>query len=329
MRNMGIFVVLFEKRVDLQYGVWQTGDKKKKGGLDMSFKHEPIPAAAEAAGMTKLVFAEDFESDKAIDFSGEGKEGYSFYADRPYNLPTCTREECQMRDSVLYFAPQEGRAAIGIPTYSKTSKTGFLMRYGYAEARIRADLPTDEYAGWPAFWGISINNVMAQPFVHCGELDILEMYDPKAKGRSGGIRKDIIYTGTMHDWWRIGGVDEKGNPNTVYAWNAINNCGYQDRFDYIDDQWHTYAALWEPGYVAWYLDGKLMHSARYNDTDLPEYYYRDDPTPLPRDPDEDAAARKGTWHGAHSIMDTEDMVLFLGADKNWPMEVDWVRVWQK
>jgi len=294
----------------------------------MSFKNVPIPAAAAAAGMTNLVFAEDFETEKAIDFSGEGKEGYSFYADRPYGLPTCTPAECQMRDSILYFAPEVGQAAIGLPTFSKKSQTGFTMTFGYAEARIRADLPIDEYGGWPAFWGISKKNVLGQAFVHCGELDILEMYDPKAKGRSGGIRKDIIYTGTMHDWWRTGGVDENGKPNTKYASNSINSCGYLDQFDYIDDQWHTYAALWEPGYVAWYLDNTLMHAVRYNDTDLPTFYYRDDPTPLPYD-EQCADLADRTWPGAHSVMDTEEEVLFIGADKNWPMEIDWVRVWQK
>ena len=39
----------------------------------MNFKNVPIPAAAEAAGMTNLVFSEDFETEKSIDFSGEGK----------------------------------------------------------------------------------------------------------------------------------------------------------------------------------------------------------------------------------------------------------------
>ena len=39
------------------------------------------------------------------------------------------------------------------------------------------------------------------------------------------------------------------------------------------DAWHTYAALWEPGHVAWYWDNKLMHSARYNGIDLPRDLY--------------------------------------------------------
>ena len=101
----------------------------------MSFKDIPIPAAAEAAGYTNLTFAEDFEGENAIDFSGEGKEGYSFYADRPYAMPTLTPEECVMKDSVLYMCPEVCNSAIGLVSYSKKGRVGYTMRYGYAEAR--------------------------------------------------------------------------------------------------------------------------------------------------------------------------------------------------
>jgi len=296
----------------------------------MSFKHDPIPAAAKAAGMTKLVFAEDFETEKAIDFSGEGKEGYSFYADRPYRMPTHKPEECVMKDSVLYLKPEVCSSSIGPVSYSKAGRTGFLWHYGYAEAKIRADLPTDEFNGWPAFWSMDKRDMMGEFWVNCGEIDILEMVDPGLKGRSGGVRKDMIYTGTLHEHLRT--FDEEGNElrkERKFASSLVCSSGYNDQFDYIDDQWHTYAVLWEPGHIAWYMDNKLMHSARYNDKDLPEYYYRDDPTPLPRLEESRPELANRTWPGAHHVMETSEQILCLGAHKNWPMEVDWVRVWQK
>ncbi len=293
----------------------------------MSCKNIPIPAAAEAAGFTKLTFCEDFETDKAIDFSDEGREGYSFYADRPYGMATFTPEECQMRDSVLYFAPEDGHAGIGLCSYSKKFDIGYTMKFGYAEARIRADLPTDEYDGWPAFWGMHKDDVMGRPWVRAGELDILEMYDPKGKGRSGGVRKDIIYTGTTHDIWRTGEIGENGRPLANECSSTIIACGYQDQFDYIDDQWHTYAALWKPGYIAWYMDGKLMHATTFNDTELPRYYYRDDTTPLPFE-EYDPEDFDRLFKGGHNVMNDTEQVIILGAHKNWPMEVDWVRIWQ-
>ncbi len=295
----------------------------------MSCKNVPIPAAAEAAGFTKLTFCEDFETEKAIDFSGEGREGYSFYADRPYGMKTLTPEECQMKDSVLYFVPETCAAAIGLCTYSKAGRVGYTMHYGYAEARIRADLPkTTSYNGWPAFWGMEIKDMMGEPWEHCGELDILEMVDPKEKGRSKSIGKDVIYTGTLHEHWRTGRVNENGRPVPEFCSSLVVSSGYKDQFDYIDDQWHTYAALWKPGYVAWYMDNKLMHAASFNATDLPEYYYRDDPTPVPRIEWERPELAKKTWPGGHNVMETTNEILVLGCHKDWPMEVDWVRVWQ-
>ncbi len=283
----------------------------------MSFKNEPIPAAAAAAGMTNLVFADDFDTPDTIDFSGEGKPGYNWYTDRPYSLITLTKDELQVRDSVLYMKPIQCGSAIGMPTYSKKGKTGFTMHYGYAEARIRAKQPEGEYNGVPAFWGIGLKDFLGQPWEHCGELDILEIIIPHTDAN----RK--IYTGTLHD-------HHKRAEGKRIASNLINATGYQDKFDFIDEDWHTYAALWEPGHIAWYMDGKLMHSARYNATDLPQYYYRDDPTPLPRI--ENLIPEKfdsRTWEGAHCIMEEENEVLFLGCNYHWPMEVDWVRVWQK
>ena len=82
---------------------------------------------------------------------------------------------------------------------------------------------------------------MGRRFEHCGELDVVEMVTIH-----GG---QPIYTGTLHDWHRTGEKTEDGKPVTRYASNLINSSGYNDYFDYLDEEWHTYAALWEPGIV--------------------------------------------------------------------------------
>ncbi len=286
-------------------------------------KNVPVPEAAKAAGMTNLVFSEDFETETAIDFSGEGKPGYSFYADRPYGGTTLTPEECQMKDSVLYMKPIQCPSAIGLGSYSKAGRTGFTMHYGYAEARIRVKQPTGEYNGVPAFWGMGLKDFLGQNWTHCGELDILEIVVPSTD------KDKKIYTGTLHNHYRDGERTEEGHLKTVYASSLVVATGYQDNFDYIDDEWHTYAALWEPGHIAWYMDGKLMHAARYNATDIPEYYYRDDPTPVKRLAEVYPGQTEVVWPGAHHIMDEENEVIILGCNYNWPMEVDWVRIWNK
>jgi beta-glucanase (GH16 family) len=215
-------------------------------------------------------------------------------------------------------------------SYSKKGRTGFLMTQGYAEAHIRVDLPVDSYNGWPSFWGMEKKDMMGEFWVNCGELDILEMVDPKGKGRSGEAGKDIIYTGTLHEHKRT--FDENGEEirkQRQFASSSVIASGYMDNFDYIDDQWHTYAALWTEGYIAWYLDGELMHSVKFAENEYPTFYYRDIEEPLIWDEEAEPHLKGRTWEGAHSIMNTDSMVLFLGAHETWPIEVDWVRVWEK
>ena len=287
------------------------------------------PAAAAAAGMTKLVFCDDFDSYDTIDFSAEGKPGYNWYVDRPYGGITFTKEELKMEDSVLHFVPEHCAAAVGIPTYSKKGKTGFLMHYGYLEARMRFAtkdiVPHAQREGWPAFWGMALCNVMGERRPEFGELDVFEGVLVRPDDGNSGV----IYTGTLHDHRReytmVDGVEQE---KRMYGNNPVNNCGYRDQFAYLDDDWHTYAALWEPGHVAWYLDGVEMHSARYRVGALPEYYYRDDPRPLPRIEDSKPELAGRTWPGAHHIMEMENEVIILGCNKHWPMDVDWVRIWQ-
>ncbi len=275
-----------------------------------------IPVAAQAAGMTRLTFSDDFESIDTIDMSGEGKDGYAWFTDRPYNISPLTAEDFYIKDSVLYLRPRDCAAAIGLPTYSRKGDRGFKYRFGYAEARIRVDKPLGKYNGVPAFWGMCHKDFMDQPWEHAGELDILEVMELDNDG-------SISYTGSLHDHWRQENVEERR-----YCSNLINSLGYKGH-DHVDGEWHTYAALWEEGHIAWYMDGKLMHSARYQEGALPQYFYRDDPTPLPRIEENDPSLANRTWIGGHSIMDTDEMVLMLGCNYEWPMEVDWVRVWQK
>ena len=122
----------------------------------MSFKNTPIPEAAKAAGFTKLALADDFDDLSNIDFSGEGKPGYTWYADRPFKMPTMTEKDFTIiEDSVVHMEPEMCAPLIGISTYSRKGDTGYTMQYGYLEARIRVKIPGAAYQKkthcWPAF----------------------------------------------------------------------------------------------------------------------------------------------------------------------------------
>ncbi len=288
----------------------------------MSLKNTPIPAAAEAAGFTKLAFSEDFDDYSGIDTSGEGKPGYNFYIDRPYGLHTLTEDEYVVADSVLKLGVHRPGCLADLCTYSKKGDTGYTMQYGYAEARIRVDWPDETYAGaWPAFWSIGKNDAMSKRWSDCGEIDVLEMVPIHGKTRP-------IYTGTLHHHHRD--RDEEGKiSGTRVGSNMVNATGYNDYFDYIDKEWHTYAVLWEPGHVAWYMDNKLMHAARYNGIDKPQFFYRDSPTPLPRIEERLPKLADRVWKGQYDIFENDPQVFFLGARNEWPMYCDWVRFWEK
>ena len=291
----------------------------------MSFKNVPIPAAAEAAGFTKLAIADDFDDLSQFDMSGEGKDGYTWYIDRPFGMPTMKETDFSFpEESVMHLKPEMCSPLIAFSSYSRKGDTGYTMQYGYLEARIRVKIIGPEYDRkkhcWPAFWTLSKENWMDKKFEHCGELDVIEMV-----AINGG---KPIYTGTLHDWKRT--YDENGNRTSqVFGSNLVNSCGYNDYFDYLDEEWHTYAALWEPGHVAWYLDNKLMHSARYNATDLPQYFYRDSNVPLPRIEHYRDDLKEKTWKGCHHIMENDPQVVTLGCRPAWPMDIDWIRVWEK
>ena len=291
----------------------------------MSFKDTPIPAAAEAAGFTKLAFADDFDDLSNIDFSGEGKEGYLWYADRPFKMPDMKETDFSFpEESVVHMAPEMCSPLIGISSYSAKSNTGYTVQYGYLEARIRVKIPGKAYNKkthcWPAFWTLSKKNWMNEHFDHAGEIDVIEMV---------AIHEgQPIYTGTLHDWHRQ--YDENGKRvKDQYASNLVNSTGYNDYFDYIDEEWHTYALLWEPGHVAWYWDNKLMHSTRFNEWDLPQFFYRDDPTPLPRLEHRDPKWESRVWKGAYHVFENDPQVVTLGCRGAWPMDIDWVRIWEK
>lgn len=291
----------------------------------MSFKNVPIPAAAEAAGYTNLAIADDFDDLSQFDLECSGKPGYTWYLDRPFGMPDMKETDFTFpEESVMHFEPEMCSPLIGFSSYSKRGDTGYTMQYGYLEARIRVKAPGEAYVKkthtWPAFWTLSKQNWMGKRFEHCGEIDVVEMV---------AIHKGHpIYTGSLHDWKRV--YNEEGKlEKTVYASNLINNCGYNDYFTYIDDDWHTYAVLWEPGYVAWYWDNKLMHSTRFNEWDKPQYFFRDDPTPLPSLSYYAAGDKNAPWKGAYHIFENDPQVITTGCRAAWPMDIDWIRVWDK
>ena len=281
-----------------------------------SYTTPTAPLVAQHYQFTSLLFSDDFDDPSTIDHNASGAAGYLWYLDRPYGWSTTTSADYSIADSVITIGQTNPDCSYALSTYSKKGQTGFLWRYGYAEARIRfevTDIPgeADGRTAWPSFWGISLANVQGGKWTECGELDIMEAFLNNEKDPNSGV----YYCGALHDHKRVGASSK------VIGTNLINATGYKGVKYYPDNEWHTYAALWTENYIAWYIDGVFMHSVTFSKEELPVFHFRDNPDPLP------SAETERNWKGVHSVMNEEELVIVLGSDIQWPMQVDWVRIW--
>lgn len=91
-----------------------------------------------------------------------------------------------------------------------------------------------------------------------------------------------------------------GNQDAPGQWEATlinHSTNWADGFAggiLSDSNWHTYGCLWVPGTISIYFDNALVGSVSTSKTAL----------------------------------DTQSLFMTLGTGPNWPMYVDWVRVWQ-
>ncbi len=289
----------------------------------MSFVNEPIPAAAAEAGMTDLVFFDDFDSLDTIDIQGTHRPGYKWYT-KAYGHVLDADHICQQESYIRLGGPQP--SSYGLVSYSHEGDFGYTARCGcYMECRMRAPMPIGEYGGIPAFWTMGVRDFMGRPYTRIGELDVVELFI--TKNQQGEDQK--YFAGSVHDHWRV--PQEDGSIKRLYGSNTVNATGYRDQFPFTDDEWHTYGALWEKGHIAWYMDGKLMHSVRYAEGKMPQYFYRDDPTPLPSAQEvwPERHLKFLDWQGSNCVMDRDEEVVFLTSRETYPMDVDWVRIWRK
>jgi chitodextrinase/beta-glucanase (GH16 family) len=164
-----------------------------------------------------------------------------------------------------------------------TLSSGKSFQYGYFEARMRW---TKGAGAWPGFWLLSTGWAKTGSCsTPAGELDIFE---------GQGTEPNVFY-GTIHrdSANRCGGDQQNGN-------------NYQPVGADLTAGFHTYAALWTPTQVTWYLDDKQLHSAPTYSTDNQPMFLM-----------------LQMWSGGW----TSDPNTTTPADLH--TEVDWVRVWQK
>ncbi len=275
-------------------------------GSSTSLKKITPPLPAVEAGYKKLVFNDDFNSISTIDVNGTEKPGYNWYVGLPFGGPDTKSSALSVSNSVLNLTNCPRNYNWAISSYCIKKDFGHTFRYGYFEAAIRFD-PTlgKKSRGFPAWWSLStyysrVNKMFHSD--HWAELDFFEAY------KSGNNDYNGKFVGTVHDW---------ADSSKIHYQNKNNQQLLPEKTDF--NNWHTYGCLWMPGKVTWYFDGVALMTQYYSAT-LP-------PDPLPN---AGSGSPSPAPAGTYTILDTDPqgMLLVLGSDPEWPIYVDWVRVWQ-
>ncbi len=257
------------------------------------------PNQAQEAGYRNLTFNDDFNSINTIDTGGSKKAGFNWYIDPAiWGKDNAIRSAYNVANSVLTVSNSGHYTGNWtLSSFSSQGNVGHSFRYGYFEARMRFD-PTlgKKGRGFPAWWSLSTYHSRVNNMDHWAELDFFEAY-------TGGLRDyEGAFVGTVHDW---------ADSSKIHYQNSNNWQPLPKDTDF--NRWHTYGCLWEPGKITWYFDDKPLMTVTYSAT-------------APPNPVGNPPAPAGTY----SILDSdpEGMLLILGSDTEWPLEVDWVRVWQ-
>jgi|GEM_PF-7061457 hypothetical protein len=259
------------------------------------------PAPAASSGFTSLSFCDDFNSLDTIDANSTGRPGYNWYTNlSKWSAESTLPPAYSITESVLSLTSTGWTSNYGLSTRDPLTGNGHAWIYGCFEARISFDpsLATQS-EGWPSVWLFSALHAQSGNSAIWPELDIFEALTGGHSSYSGD------YYGTLHQWQ---------DSATIHYQNSNNH-----QVVHVDwTQWHTVAVLWVQGQVTWYLDGKPLMTQQYSATAPPN--------PL-------ATTKTGitpTPAGVFDVLDTQSpgMELILGSAPGWPIQVDWVKVWQ-
>jgi beta-glucanase (GH16 family) len=219
---------------------------------------------------------------------------------------------------------------------SKTSPTNYVGSVfgggAYFEARIAFDPSKGALASeaWPAFWSMAVEHVydsanatdvqwagQEKGYAHFIELDFFEAVHMQLESYQGKTG----YYGTIHDW--SGAYGANG-----WAYNIQNNGNKLFKVGAVDwSAFHTYGCLWvpeavdSPGSAQWFFDG----------IPGPIVYWRGPVTspPLPGQGSSFTPSSPASAAATYAKIDSQRLAISLMTDPNWPMMVDWVKVWQE
>ncbi len=281
-------------------------------GLHVDDEFIEIPAIAQNAGYTELIFNDEFESLHTIDTLGTGSAGYKWYITRPWANTTLDPDDYEIKDGILTVKNKVSKYNYGMATIDENTGRGFTFNKGYLEFRMRIPSHDDEAEkdGAAAIWSFSPEKIMetgpgsyAKQWI---EMDWMEYWGVSDKYPEGH------YTVTLHE--TIRGYADDGvtvDNSNVLANHSLGE--YRHKNGLGDSEWHTLAFLWTDDLLVGYLDGVENFRMTYGEGEF------SNPMSV------NAATEDGT--GAFSYMNDQFLALILGGSSVNQLEVDYIRVW--
>ena len=187
-----------------------------------------------------LVWADDF------DFFDDSKWQYEYgdsgWGNNELENYTDQPDNIFTQDGNLII--QANRNDDGSYTSARINTAGkFETTYGKFE--MRAKLPSGQGI-WPAFWLLGAN-IGENPWPGCGEIDIMELVG--------------------NDPTNVHGSTHGNGFDTTSTYSGE---GFTDDF-------HTYAAIWQPGQIDFLVDDNVYNTVTYDDTNGGEWPFDDNP----------------------------------------------------
>lgn len=261
------------------------------------------PEHALEGGFNNLVFSDDFDFAN-VDNQLTGEYGYKWYLRTPYGGVDQNPGDYELTDDGIRLIDHVHDYNWTMCTIDPKTGAGWNgYRFGYLEFRLRMPhlRQIEGTEGSPAVWSFPTEKVLNDSsFNRWVEMDWMENW--------GDQYGDMHWTITMHDMTMDGSkIAAQYKNNNTFGIRGKEN-------DVSDGEWHILGFRWDKGYVIGYLDNREIFRQTY-------------------DPVEGADPPAATVVGMFSSdalcpMDTQVLQLIISGSVGWPLELDYIRVWQ-
>ena len=271
-----------------------------------------VPPAAAAVGYTSLAFNDDFTNPSDIATSASATSGYKWYWS--FEIGSwITQDSWSLNPTEMAADVNNGNSGGG----ANASPDGGILHLD-SVAGPRGGNVNSTLITIPG----SITSVPSQGAYQYGYFESYIQYDPSALGSSHAqalgwpafwgwgaeglgnygfgsspLKATVTETDFLEDFSGVqfsNGTDPIGSEAGTIMNPAGVSAAYSVQYPKSDSNWHTIGFLWVPGSVSFYYDNVLM----------------------------------GTHSDAGWNLEGTHLFMVLGTGIGWPMNVDWVHVWQ-